>query len=101
MTGIVSTLPALLVHAIANAALPKLNKMDSNKYGALNIVLPIIAIVILGFVFYGTFISISYTVILGSVIFLIWVVVGIVLSIVRKKNYVVDPEFSKLAAGQE
>jgi amino acid transporter len=101
VTGIVSTLPALLVHAIANAALPKLNKMDSNKYGALNIVLPIIAIVILGFVFYGTFISISYTVILGSVIFLIWVVVGIVLSIVRKKNYVVDPEFSKLAAGQE
>lgn len=101
VTGIVSTLPALLVHAIANAALPKLNKMDSNRYGAMNIALPVIAIVILAFVFYGTFISVSYEVIVGSIIFLAWVAVGIVLSVARRKKYVANLELSKLAAGQE
>jgi|ACXJ01.1.fsa_nt_gi amino acid transporter len=101
VTGIVSTLPALLVHAIANAALPALNKKETRKWGALNVLLPIIAIVILGFVFYGTFISISSTVIIGSVIFLIWVVVGIVLSFARKKSYVLDKKYEGLVGGQE
>jgi hypothetical protein len=40
-------------------------------------------------------------VIIGSVIFLVWVVVGIVLSFARKKSYVLDKKYEGLVGGQE
>lgn len=101
VAGVVSTLPALLVHAIANSSLPVLNKRATDKYGILNIILPLAAIVILAFVFYGTFISINREVIIASLVFIVWVFFGIIASVLRRSSYVIDERFVEAASGEK
>lgn len=80
LTGIVATLGTLLVHMIVNASLPRILKKNGIKIGIVNILLPIVTIAVLIGVFYGTFVSISLPVIVGSYIFVAWVAVGIAYS---------------------
>ena len=93
LTGIVATLGTLLVHMMVNAALPRILQKNNLKIGLLNILLPVVTIGILIGVFYGTFVSISLPVIIGSYIFAAWAVVGIAYSyLMRGKVKLSAPE---------
>ncbi len=81
--GIGATLSALIVHMIANASLPGIiNKMKQRINIFMDIVLPAISIGILGFVFYGSFISIDKIVIIASITFGVWLLLGIIYSLI-------------------
>lgn len=84
LTGTVATLAAVLVHSLVNASLPPILRRKKAGIGLLNILLPVVTIVILGFVFYGTYISISLPVIISSYIFGAWAIVGVVYAYRRK-----------------
>ena len=85
-TGIAATLSALLVHMFANASLAGiLRKMKLKLNLAMDLALPIISIAILAFVFYGSFISIDRVVIIASVSFIVWVIVGLFYSAISRK----------------
>ena len=82
-TGTVATLSALLVHMMANVSLPAILHKKGSKIGFMNAVLPVAVSIILVFVFYGTFISISEPVVVASVLFAGWAIFGIFYSILR------------------
>ena len=83
-TGIAATLSALLVHMFANASLAGiLHKLKLNL--AMDLALPIISIAILAFVFYGSFVSIDRVVIIASVTFIVWVIIGLFYSAISRK----------------
>jgi amino acid transporter len=92
--GIAATLAALLVHILANASLAGIvHKMKAKLNVAMDLILPAISIVILAFVFYGSFISIDKIVIIASVSFLVWVIAGLIYSFISRKYLVhVKPE---------
>jgi amino acid transporter len=91
-TGIAATLSALLVHIFANASLTGIiYKMKLKFNVGMDIVLPAVSIAILGFVFYGSFISINRVVIIASVTFIIWALIGLVYSAVSEKFLVHTP----------
>lgn len=77
-TGVAGTLGSILVHMMANASLPKILKDKKVKIGYLNVIITVAAIVILGFVFYGSFISISSPVLIAAYVFVAWMVLGVV-----------------------
>ncbi|AGO60533.1 APC family permease [Ferroplasma acidarmanus] len=84
--GIAATLSALLVHMIANASLAGiLHKMKLKMNIAMDVVLPAVSIVILAFVFYGSFISIDNVVIIASVSFIVWAIAGLIYSAISRK----------------
>ncbi|WMT52440.1 APC family permease [Ferroplasma acidiphilum] len=84
--GIAATLSALLVHMIANASLAGiLHKMKLKMNIAMDVVLPAVSIVILAFVFYGSFISIDKVVIIASVSFIVWAIAGLIYSAISRK----------------
>ncbi len=87
LTGIVSTMGALAVHIIANGSLPGLIIKLKKKFNPfMDGILPAVSIGVLLFVFYGTFISVDTVVIIGSVIFIIWLATGILYSFIAR-NY--------------
>ncbi|MHB1812993.1 MAG: APC family permease [Thermoplasmataceae archaeon] len=88
-----ATLGVLFVHSIINASLPPLDRKFRGKFSYANIVISVISIIIFGFIFYSTFISISLPVIAGTVIFMAWLAVSTayILSGNKKfENVVVD-----------
>ena len=85
-TGVVSTLGSILVHMMANASLPKIVKDKKAKGTVMYLVTSVVAIVILAFVFYGTFISISQAVLIGAYTFVAWMALGVVYIEVKKKS---------------
>ncbi|AAT42724.1 APC family permease [Picrophilus oshimae] len=86
--GIGATLSALVVHMIANASLPGIiNKMRKKLNIFMDIALPVISIAILGFVFYGSFISINKIVIIASITFGIWLILGIIYSFISMEKF--------------
>ena len=85
-TGTVATLSALLVHMMANVSLPAILHKKGSKIGFMNAVLPVAVSIILVFVFYGTFISISEPVVIASVLFAAWAIFGIFYSVLRAPN---------------
>ncbi|WP_337859957.1 APC family permease [Ferroplasma sp.] len=88
-TGIAATLAALLVHMFANASLAGIvRKMKAKLNIAMDVILPAISIAILGFVFYGSFISIDKIVIIASVSFIAWVIAGLIYSAISSKYLV-------------
>ncbi|WMT51886.1 MAG: APC family permease [Ferroplasma sp.] len=88
-TGIAATLSALLVHMFANASLAGIvRKMKLKINTVMDIIIPAISIVILAFVFYGSFISIDRIVIIASISFIAWVIVGLIYSGVSRKYLV-------------
>ncbi|WP_287961488.1 APC family permease [Acidiplasma sp.] len=85
-TGIASTLGALAVHMIANASLPGIvYKLKLKLNIAADVILPAISIVILAFVFYGSFISINSVVIIASITFVVWLIIGLIYSYLGRK----------------
>ncbi len=85
-TGIAATLGALIVHMFANASLPLIIKKFKARFNLfMDIALPVASISILAFVFYGSFISIDYPVIVASYTFLVWLIVGIIYSLLGRK----------------
>ena len=85
-TGIAATLSALLVHMFANASLAGiLHKLKLKLNLAMDVALPIISIAILAFVFYGSFVSIDRIVIIASVTFIVWVIIGLFYSAISRK----------------
>ncbi len=85
-TGIAATLGALIVHMFANASLPLIIKKFKARFNIfMDIALPVASISILAFVFYGSFISIDYPVIVASYTFLAWLIVGIIYSLLGRK----------------
>ena len=85
-TGVVSTLGSILVHMMANAALPKIVKDKKAKGTIAYLVISVAAILILAFVFYGTFISISAPVLIAAYSFVAWMALGVVYIEVKKKS---------------
>lgn len=84
--GVAATLGALVVHIFANASLPAIIKKFKVKMNLLlDLILPVASIIILIFVFYGSFISIDYSVIVASYTFLAWLIVGIIYSLLGRK----------------
>lgn len=77
-TGVAGTLGSILVHIMANASLPKILKDKKLKVGYLNMIVTVVAIVFLGFIFYGSFISISDPVLIAAYSFVIWMVIGLI-----------------------
>ena len=71
---------------IANASLAGiLHKMKLKMNIAMDVVLPAVSIVILAFVFYGSFISIDNVVIIASVSFIVWAIAGLIYSAISRK----------------
>jgi amino acid transporter len=88
-TGIAATLSALLVHMFANASLAGIvKKMKVKLNVAMDVIIPAISIVILAFVFYGSFISIDKIVIIASISFIAWVILGLIYSGISRKYLV-------------
>ena len=88
-TGIAATLSALLVHMFANASLAGIvKKMKVKLNVAMDVIIPAISIVILAFVFYGSFISIDRIVIIASISFIAWVILGLIYSGISRKYLV-------------
>lgn len=85
-TGVAATLGSILVHMMANASLPKIMKDQKARNTVSYLALSVATIVILGFVFYGTFISISQPVLIAAYTFAAWMVLGVVYIEVRKKS---------------
>lgn len=88
-TGIAATLSALLVHMFANASLAGIvQKMKLKLNTVMDVIIPAISIVILAFVFYGSFISIDRIVVIASISFIAWVIVGLIYSGISRKYLV-------------
>ena len=88
-TGIAATLSALLVHMFANASLAGIvQKMKLKLNTVMDVIIPAISIVILAFVFYGSFISIDRIVVIASISFIAWVMVGLIYSGISRKYLV-------------
>ncbi len=88
-TGIAATLSALLVHMFANASLAGIvRKMKLKLNTVMDVIIPAISIVILAFVFYGSFISIDRIVVIASISFIAWVMVGLIYSGISRKYLV-------------
>ncbi|WP_393972062.1 APC family permease [Oxyplasma meridianum] len=77
-TGVAGTLGSILVHMMANASLPKILKDKKVKIGFLNMIITVVAILILVFVFYGSFISISPPVLIAAYVFVAWMILGFI-----------------------
>ena len=85
-TGVAGTLGSILVHIMANASLPKILKDKKLKVGYLNMIVTVVAIGFLGFIFYGSFISISSPVLIAAYSFVIWMVIGLVYIEYKNRN---------------
>jgi len=72
MTATAATLGTLLVHAVVNVSYPALHKKEGGKISPVDLLLVGAAIAVLGFVFYGTFLSVSEPVLVGLAAFLIF-----------------------------
>jgi amino acid transporter len=93
-TGIAATLSALLVHMFANASLAGIvRKMKLKLNTVMDVIIPAISIVILAFVFYGSFISIDKIVVIASISFIAWVIIGLIYSGISRK-YLIHEEVS-------
>ncbi len=77
-TGVAGTLGSILVHIMANASLPRILKNKKLKVGYLNLLITVVAIVFLGFIFYGSFISISSPVLIAAYAFVGWMILGLI-----------------------
>ncbi|HLH86250.1 MAG TPA: APC family permease [Thermoplasmataceae archaeon] len=77
-TGVAGTLGSLLVHMMANASLPKILHDSAKKVGLINMTLTAVSLVVLGFVFYGSFISVSQPVLVAAYLFVAWMIAGLV-----------------------
>jgi amino acid transporter len=86
MTGIVATLGTLLVHMIVNASLPRILRKNGATIGIINILLPVVTIGALIAVFYGTFVSISLPVTVGSYIFTGWSIAGLIYALAMRRK---------------
>ena len=85
-TGVAGTLGSILVHIMANASPPKILKDKKLKVGYLNMIVTVVAIGFLGFIFYGSFISISSPVLIAAYSFVIWMVIGLVYIEYKNRN---------------
>ena len=85
-TGVAGTLGSILVHIMANASLPKILKDKKLKVGYLNMIVTVVAIGFLGFIFYGSFISISSPVLIAAYSFVIWMVIGLIYIEYKNRN---------------
>ncbi len=84
--GVTSALGSLVVHIFASASLPAIIKKFKTKMNLfLDLILPIISIIILAFVFYGSFINITYPVEVAGYTFLAWLIIGIIYSLAGRK----------------
>lgn len=63
---------------MTNAPLPEMLRGMKVKIGCLNMIITVAAIVILGFVFYGSFISISSPALIAAYVFVAWMLLGVV-----------------------
>jgi heme exporter protein D len=82
-----ATLGVLMVHAVISASLPGMERAERDGVRISSVVMSVAAIGIFGFIFYSTFLSISYGVIAGTVLFAAFTVVNLINSLMRKKNY--------------
>ena len=82
-----ATLGVLLVHAVISASLPGMERSENDGMRISSVIMSVAAIGIFLFIFYSTFLSISYGVIAGTVLFAAFTVVNLVNSLARKKNY--------------
>ena len=85
-TGVAGTLGSILVHIMANASLPKILKDKKLKVGYLNMIVTVVAIGFLGFIFYGSFTSISSPVLIAAYSFVIWMVIGLIYIEYKNRN---------------
>ncbi len=84
-TATAATLGTLLVHVLINASMPSAIKNSGDKYTAVDVLLVAAAVIALAFVFYGTFLSISSPVIIGTVVFAAFVIASAVMATFRAK----------------
>lgn len=74
MAAIAATLGVLFVHALINVSLPRIEKKFSGKMTVSGLAMSVVTVIIFALIFYSTFLSISTPVILGTSLFIIWLV---------------------------
>ena len=82
-----ATLGVLLVHAVISASLPGMEKSEHEGMRISSVAMSVAAIGIFGFIFYSTFLSISYGVIAGTVLFAAFTVANLINSVARRRSY--------------
>ena len=82
-----ATLGVLLVHAVISASLPGMEKSEHESMRISSVAMSVAAIGIFGFIFYSTFLSISYGVIAGTVLFAAFTVANLINSVARRRSY--------------
>lgn len=84
-TGTAGTLATLVVHGMTNASLPRILQKKKIRVGLESVTLPAVTLVILGFVFYGTFISVSLPIVLAVYAFIFWAALSLIISYMKRK----------------
>ena len=84
-TATAATLGTLLVHVLINASMPSAIKNSGGRYTAVDVLLVAAAVIALAFVFYGTFLSISSPVIIGTVVFVAFVIASALMAAFRAR----------------
>lgn len=86
MAAIAATLGVLFVHALINVSLPRIEKKFDGRMSGTGIALSAVTVVIFALIFYSTFLSISLPVIVGTSMFIAWMVFNFVYVFVAKKK---------------
>jgi amino acid transporter len=94
-----ATLGVLLVHAVISASLPGMERSEPQGIKISSVVMSVAAIGIFAFIFYSTFLTISYGVIAGTVLFAAFTVGNVINSITRAGRYVTDVQQNKTEQG--
>ncbi|MGC8601705.1 MAG: APC family permease [Thermoprotei archaeon] len=81
LTATAATLGTLLVHVIINLSMPSVIKNSGGTYGPIDLLLAVAAVIVLAFVFYGTFLSISPPVVAGALIFGAFTIASVALAL--------------------
>ncbi len=86
MAAIAATLGVLFVHAVINASLPRIEKKFDGRMTASGILLSAVTVVIFGLIFYSTFLQIEPYVVVGTGLFIAWLVFNFIyVFLVREK----------------
>ncbi len=91
MTATAATLGVLFVHGMINSSLPSIDIKQHRKVNYTNLAMSAGSIIVLGFIFYSTFLSIDLAVIVGSAIFAAWVLFSFAYTLVTGKYGNVRP----------
>ncbi|MGC8608734.1 MAG: APC family permease [Thermoplasmata archaeon] len=92
MAATAATLGVLFVHGMINSSLPSIDLKTHGRFKIENLIMSVSSILILGFIFYSTFLSIDVAVIVGSALFGVWVAFSFVYTLLSGKFGNMQPE---------